>query len=295
MVVVRQQVATEEFWSEADAVQANRDRFASLSAARRAGGDAQRQMLLKRTVETEIIPRLLLARRVALPVLREVLPDQAEHVQSLVGLVLAQDLGIAETYVDGLREAGRLPEQLYLDLLAPAARQLGDMWLEDKCDFTEVTVGLWRLGQVLRGLSPSFLGNAELMVAGPRALLVPIPGEQHTFGLAMVVDFFRRAGWSVWSGAVSNAAELAGLVRGQPFALIGFSVACSDRMEQVASAIRTVRRATCNHNAGVMVGGPAFVANPDLAAAVGADATAIDGAQAVQQASTLLNFLSAQR
>ncbi|MDH5177200.1 MAG: cobalamin B12-binding domain-containing protein [Gammaproteobacteria bacterium] len=27
-----------------------------------------------------------------------------------------------------------------------------------------------------------------------RALLIPMPGEQHTFGLMIVADFFRRAG-----------------------------------------------------------------------------------------------------
>lgn len=210
-------------------------------------------------------------------------------------MVLAQELPTVTNYVDELRFRGAPLEDVYLDLLAPAARRLGDLWLEDKCDFTEVTVALWRLQQVTRELGPVFHGNADLVAPGPRALLVPLPGEQHTFGLSMVVDFFRRAGWGVWSGAVGSNSDLASLVRGQSFALIGFSVASYGRLEQVASAIRLVRRATCNPHAGIMVGGPAFAEHPELAAAAGADATAIDGRQAVTQANTLLAFLAGRR
>ena len=40
-----------------------------------------------------------------------------------------------------------------------------------------------------------------------------------------------------------------------------------------------------------MVGGPVFVAHPELAAYVGADGTATDGRQAVLQAESLLALL----
>jgi methanogenic corrinoid protein MtbC1 len=299
MVVVRQQLVTRECWTEAEAVAAARTRFSGPSSSRQgAAAETQRELLLKRAVETEVIPRLLLAQRVA-PSLLPVVPKPgivgARHVGELVDLVLAQELPAVAEYVDELRFRGAPLEDVYLDLLAPAARRLGDLWTEDKCDFTEVTVGLWRLQQVTRELGPAFHGNADLVAAGPRALLVPLPGEQHTFGLSMVVDFFRRAGWGVWSGAVASNADLASLVRGQSFALVGFSVATGDRLDQVGSCIRLVRRSTCNPHVGVMVGGPAFAEHPELAAAVGADATAIDGRQAVAQAHTLLTLKTGQQ
>jgi methanogenic corrinoid protein MtbC1 len=40
-----------------------------------------------------------------------------------------------------------------------------------------------------------------------------------------------------------------------------------------------------------MVGGPVFLAHPELVAMVGADATAADGRQAVQQAQRLLMLI----
>jgi methanogenic corrinoid protein MtbC1 len=222
-------------------------------------------------------------------------PPLTRQVEPFVGLVLGNELPEVNGFVSDLCGAGASVESLYLDLLTPAARQLGDMWKRDEVDFTQVTVGLWRLHQVLRELGPSFHGDADLRAAGPRALLMPVPGEQHTFGLAMVVDFFRRDGWAVWSGALETNAELATMVRHQAFAVVGFSVACGDRLEQLADVIRRVRRASCNPHVGVMVGGPTFVEQPHLAAAVGADATATDGRQAVQQARTWLSLLDGRR
>jgi methanogenic corrinoid protein MtbC1 len=296
MVAVRQQVVTRDCWTEAEALAAARDGFAARLSGQRGAAEINRQSLVTRTVETQVIPRLLLARRV-MPDLIAVpaLSDQTEQVTALVALVLGRELPAVSGFVDGLLGRGALPETLYLDLLAPAARRLGDLWRADQCDFTEVTVGLWRLQHVMRDLGPLFHGHADLTRPGPRALFVPLPGEQHTFGLMMVVDFFRRAGWTVWSGALASGADLARLVHNQSFALIGFSVACGDRLEEVVTAIRAVRRASRNRNAGIMVGGPLFVEHPEYATSVGADATDIDGRQAVQQAQTLLSLMTGQR
>jgi hypothetical protein len=41
----------------------------------------------------------------------------------------------------------------------------------------------------------------------------------------------------------------------------------------------------------VLVGGPIFIAHPELVALVGADATAVDGRQAAIQAETMLSLL----
>lgn len=298
MVAVRQQVVTRECWTETEALAAAREEFPGREPERRHNAALYRQHLLQRAVETEVIPRLLLSQRVAQASLR--VPQtpglvQPEHVGELVSLVLRHELPAVAGFVDELRFRGAPLDDVYLELLAPAARRLGDMWLEDLCDFTEVTVGLWRLQQITRELGPAFHGNADLVAAGPRALLVPLPGEQHSFGLSMVVDFFRRAGWGVWTGAVASNADLTALVRGQNFALAGFSVSCSGSLEKTASAIRLVRRWAVNPRIGIMVGGPAFAGHPELAATVGADATAVDGRQAVEQAHTLLGLLSGQQ
>ncbi|RZJ18331.1 MAG: cobalamin-binding protein, partial [Haliea sp.] len=109
-----------------------------------------------------------------------------QDVERFARLVLARDDDVAQACVDAMRDRGVPIESIYLDLLAPVARHLGELWEQDLCDFTDVTLGLGRLQQVLRELSPAFGQSIDHPTNGRRVLLLPSPGEQHTFGLVMV-------------------------------------------------------------------------------------------------------------
>ena len=253
----------------------------------------QRRNILTSTVKLDVIPRLLLRQRPGTAPARA--PDPApavaaSEVAALVDLVLARDEPDAFGFLEAVHRHGASPEAILLELLAPAAQRLGVLWELDECDFTTVTIGLWRLQNAMTEFRPAFVGEPGVLPDAPRVLLVPVPGEQHGFGLAMVYEFFRRAGWNAWTGPVDTSAELAAMVRAQWIDVIGFTLACDDRYDGLAAEIRRVRRASCNPAIGVMVGGPAFTRSPHLAALVGADATAADGQQAVVQARILLDF-----
>ena len=267
--------------------------------------DQRLQRLVEQTVEQDVIPRLLLTRRddAAVPTAPAVIVPQAPpsptvseaQVAELVSLVLAREEAKSIAFVEALHAAGYMAETLYLDLLAPTARQLGQMWVDDDCDFTDVTVGLFLLQNSLRELGATYRDNAALNPAAPRILLVPLPREQHTFGLSMVYDFFRRAGWNAWSGTIESESELAGMVRGSWFDIVGFSLPCDEQLEDARAMIRMVRDASRNPKVAIMVGGPGFTANPDLAATIGADGTAMDGRQAVKAADSLLAQATARQ
>jgi methanogenic corrinoid protein MtbC1 len=258
------------------------------------GGDPSFARLV-RTIEGEIIPRLMLAHREA-PAARDradgrLAPGRAE-VEELVRLALAHEADVASAFVSALRDQGVAVEALYLDLLAPAARRLGELWSADLADFAEVTVGLGRLQRVAHSLRGSLPEEDESPGGERRALLVAVPGEQHTFGLSLVAEFFRRAGWSVTSEPLGTVQDLLDLVRREWFAVVGLSVSAEARMAGLASVILGVRRVSCNRAVGVMVGGRIFNERPELVAQVGADATAPDGRQAVAQAQSLLELLA---
>lgn len=270
------------------------------AASCRAAQDPQqvRRARLVRMIEAEIIPRLVLARR-ATAEIRDGGSNGArlgsEQVAEFARVVLTHDAAVALSLVDGLRARGVPVERLYLELLAPAARRLGELWAEDLCDFTEVTVGLGRLQQVMHELSPAFRNECAQRDHGRCILLAPVPGEQHTFGLWMVAEFFRRAGWHVWSLPLGTAQEMAALARREWFAVVGLSAACPSRIDALAAAIRMIRRSSRNRAVGVMVGGPLVLSQPDLVPLVGADATAVDARQAVLQAQDLLALLAERR
>ena len=264
--------AMPQSWTEADARHATSTRVA---------GEDLRRRILTRAVEIAVIPELLRRYRVtpgSLVIVRA-------QVQELAGLVLNDDERAAIAYITRLQVQGAATDTLCLDLLAPAARALGTMWEDDACDFTQVTIGLARLQSAMRALAP-----IEIVpkTAAPRVVLVPLPGETHSFGLSMVYEFFRRAGWNAWTGSVDSPAALRTLVASRSIAVLGFSMACDERMAEARTQIAAVRRASLNPAIAIMVGGPGFTADPTLAAAVGADATATDGHNAVLQATALL-------
>jgi methanogenic corrinoid protein MtbC1 len=295
MAGLSRRAISREVWESGGKVQLERDAVAKLRPVEQCEGMDRSLSKLVRTIEGEIIPRLMLAHRSG-PVEAPAVTVGAsaatgDDVAALAKLVLKQDVSEALGYIESVRMRGVPLDTLYLELLAPTARYLGELWEADLCDFTEVTFGLWRLQQMVRELSPAFRHEAEHREQDRRALLLPAPGEQHSFGLFMVAEFLRRAGWDVWAGPAVSMDELVSIVRSEPFAVVGLSVSCETRLDGLASAIHALRRASRNRGVGVMVGGQVFKERPELVALVGADATAMDGRQACLQAEGLLRLL----
>lgn len=273
--------------------QGRRQQFAQAAQLQRATREPapDRPDWLARTIEAEIIPRLMLAHQtghadLTAPRGERVRPGPTE-VAELVQIVLANDPARPREYVQRLRADGVALEVLYLELLAPAARRLGAMWEDDLCDFTQVTLGLWRLQQVVYDLSPSFHASQARSPHRRRAMLVPVPGSQHTFGILMVAEFFRRSGWDVWGEPTASGVELVHAARNDWFDMIGLSLGTEVHVSRVASVILALRKASMNPGVVVMIGGPVVGLRPELVALVGADATAPDAAQAVARAESL--------
>lgn len=243
-----------------------------------------RMALLARAIEHEIIPRLMMAHRAPneclVPPALSTERVSPQDVERFARLVLARDEDLAHACVEAMRQRGIPVETIYLDLLAPVARYLGELWEQDLCDFTDVTLGLGRLQQVMRELSPAFGQSVDHPTNGRRILLLPGPGEQHTFGLVMVAEFFRRAGWDVAGGPWEAGADPVIMVRREWFDVVGFSSAVDMHLPELTDCIAGVRQASLNPHLGIMVGGPLFATHPEYVEQVQADAAAADGRQA---------------
>jgi methanogenic corrinoid protein MtbC1 len=268
------------------------------ATAPRVGRSAHVQPWLQRTIETQIVPRLMLvhtaqaADAATLSGLRADGPT-ADDVVAFTELLLVDDTGGLDAYVAEVRTRGVDIAQVCLELISPAARRLGVLWECDACDFAQVTLGLWRLQNLVFELSPELPASWTDRPAGPRrALIAGVPGTQHTLGLLMVSEFFRRAGWDVWSDPSASLAELDGAVRGEWFDVIGLSIGSDVHVDSLTSVILGLRQASLNPSAGVMVGGPVVLLRPELVSAVGADFTARDANHAVEQAESFLSVRS---
>lgn len=247
------------------------------------------QYLLASIIENEVIPRLLLANRselaIAPPASDQMAAKLAERIGELAELVINEDESVSIAYLETLRKEGASIEGLFQDLLAPTARRLGELWDEDINDFLDVTRGIGHLQQIVRAFSREFCEEIRRPLSNKRALLMPLPGEQHTLGISLLREHFLREGWRIWCGPCTSIDEVVTLVKSQWFDMVGLSASILKYPEKLANDIRLIRDASINTHIHIFVGGHAFDMQPGLTAAVGADATARDGRQAVLQAS----------
>lgn len=250
----------------------------------------QRLSQLARTIESDVIPRLLNEHPVDRgpgPCAPRVAPMPTDgDLQEFTTLVLRQDRPGAVRIIKRLEAAGVGRREICLHLLAPCARRFGEYWVDDQVDFTDVTIGLLFLHEMLREISSR--PNENTAARERRALLTVVPNEQHIFGLSMIAEFFLQDGWSVDVCIPESLDELAAAVQRKPLDIVGLSCSCDVHLDAAAACIRAIRCHAGNGVAGVLVGGQFFGHRPDLVGELGADATAPDGPRAVLRAARLV-------
>lgn len=245
-------------------------------------------------VANSIVPRLVAAHRHT-SAQGASLPAQApkfapRDVAEFALLVLAADAA-PRAYVDAALLRGAGVADIYLELLAPAARRLGHLWDIDEASFAGVTIGLGRLHAMLRALAPEFHRYAPPPRPGRRALLVAQKGEQQRFALAVSSEFFRRAAWQVQSDSAEDPHAARAMAHGAWFDIVAWVATGTEQPDGIESCIRRLRAASRNRRIGVILACPNCIDQKRWSGRLGADATACDAAQAVEQAETFLALL----
>jgi MerR family transcriptional regulator, light-induced transcriptional regulator len=247
---------------------------------------------LSHALEAEVIPRLVRSHRKGPSAPPRWPQSDIESFVEMLQHARDDEIGAA---VAAFHRRGHSVEALFLDLFAPAARHLGQLWLADRCDFSTVTVCLGRLQRLLREWSPAFGAEVEHPPNGRRILLAQHPDEQHSFGLSIVAEFFRRDGWEVLGGVGGAVPDPSAQVSRDWFDVVGFSVGSQTRIDWLRERVAQVRASSRNRAVVVLVGGPLFVMNSGWADSVGADAGAHDGGKAPALAEGLLAARHVQR
>jgi len=244
-----------------------------------------------RTIETELVPRMLMAHQTGpaapLPAASGERALTPQDIPAFLHEVLGTDDTAAASFVRQLLVDGVSVESIYLDLLSPAARELGLRWEDDECSFVDVTVAMGRLQRVLRELSQVFQAEGSEPAKEGQVLLTCLPGEQHTLGLIMVAEFLIRDGFRVHVGTPWSEADLLTMVRTEWFDVIGFSAGCESRLSVLKREIHRIRSNSRNPNVQVLVGGQVFSLDPALVERVGADGWARDARESPEVARTL--------
>lgn len=244
-------------------------------------------------LEAEIIPRLALEDGdpgvLELPATGRVARPDDDQVMRFTTLLLRQDAQSAWQHIDSLLATGHSLEDLYLGMLAPAARRLGELWDQDRVDFTAVTLGTGYLQELLRSLSLRHEGGIGITGHHHRILLQPATGEQHGLGISILGDLFRRRGWDVCGGPSMGRDRLRLLLAREHFDVVGFSLYAERWVEGLAEDIASVRACSRNESVKVIVGGDLINAVPALVTQLGADGTADNGLDAPDTALKLID------
>lgn len=249
------------------------------------------------TLESGIIPRLVLAFREAVPA--PVAEADRPAVIEFCRVVLTGTIDEALEFVEGLRAHRQTLETIYVELFEPAAHRLGELWNADAVDFMQVTMAVMRMQHLLHHFGLDFRHEIETREHGRRALLMPAPGERGSFGylmfgafeLALAAEFLRRDGWDAFVDSSASRAEAVDFVDREWFDVIELSLSSESHLDELTTAIRQIRRASRNGALAVMVGGPVFKDHPEMADRVGADVVATGGRQAAHQAYSLMEAL----
>lgn len=248
---------------------------------------APRQQTMASLIADEIIPRLIAAHRA------EPGPAPIDSGRRLDPARLA-DLAVhSETrHLADLSEIAMADgldfESLMLDVMAPAARILGKRWEEDRADFVEVTLGLWRLQELVHELASRRCGIECHVMHERRILCAVSPGDDHSFGSLVLEEIFRRAGWACTGLRDASRSQLLRQVSEGWFEIIALTVSVERNSETLTDLVADLRAASCNPSVSIMVGGPVFNDHASLAGEIGADATASNARAALHQAELLV-------
>jgi hypothetical protein len=199
----------------------------------------------------------------------------AAQVQILAQACL-QGLDAARQVVFGWQRQGQSLADIYLLGIAPCALLTGDWWASDQVDFAQCTIVCVHLQQLLHDFSAEFLQEAPQLANGWSLLLLTEPGAQHSLGLFMLSEFFKRAGWSVAMGVPQDMAEFKRLFHSEWFDAVSISVSTDRHLDALADTLPLLLKGSDNQALRLFVGGPMAYVAPVRLQGLGADILAED-------------------
>lgn len=263
---------------------------AAKNSDRTAATDGECRRSMRTVLESHIIPRLVQAHRTGDP---QAANDTAsrllrEEVIAFGRFCADGQREQATQLIARLRAEGLAPEDIFVELITPAARYLGQQWEEDRLGFPEVTVGLVLMHEVIHGMGYEYHDGPQQGSGIKRVMLASAPGSQHVLGLSIVSEFFRKAGWQVVLEVSPSQTELCHAVQNEWFDLVGISVALDSQLEALGGLVDSLKVASRNPSTPVLLGGPVFSLGAHRAEAFGAQAICVDARECVPLALSVM-------
>ena len=176
--------------------------------------------------------------------------------------------------------AGLDMRSLYLEVFQPTLREIGRLWQGNLISVAEehlaTAITLSAMGRLA--------GETEIVESNRTLIAACSETERHEIGLRMICDFLDAEGWeTIFLGPSVPAESLQRMVRERQPDVVALSASITPHLPQLRSTITALRAAAGPRPPLFLVGGRVFHGQPQLATQVGADLTAQDAAEAVEQ------------
>lgn len=158
-----------------------------------------------------------------------------EELETLCKALISDDDKAAANIVIGLRASGANAEEIYIKQLAAAARMLGDLWDQDRVNFSQVTVGTGRMFAIMRSMRHLF--EPKIPAQDKTAIFASVPGEDHTLGVRMAADIFRKEGWEISLKVGLDHDQLVAEIEQLPTGIVGLSIGGGHSVEALSRLV----------------------------------------------------------
>jgi len=162
------------------------------------------------------------------------------------------------------------PRYVQVLFLETTARLLGRDWVDDSCDFIDVTIATARLQEIATCLSDRFR-EPPCSPQAPNALILTPKGEQHTLMPHLIGLLFDSLGWSsqVLDGHATKTRLLSRAVDAADIVCIGWS---NIRLAgEFKTLVQDMRKLRSPHKLPLVVGGAAALESVDFLVGLGID------------------------
>lgn len=208
---------------------------------------------------------------------------EAPWSDRLEARMLAGDAAGAWSVVEAALSSGSEPDGIYADMLAPALRAIGEKWVSGEISVGDEHLASAVASRIIGRLGPRFARRGR---SRGTVITVMPPGDRHGFGLSMLADVLRGAGYGVMDLGPDTpvASAVTAVEKAERLVAVCVSVVFDEALAGVVEMVSAIRAAV--GDVPVIVGGRA-VQSESHALELGADGWAITPAEAVELVSRL--------
>jgi methanogenic corrinoid protein MtbC1 len=197
--------------------------------------------------------------------------------ERLEARLTAGDGSGAWAVIEAALASGAEPDMLYLDVIAPALRRIGDAWAAGELDIATEHLASGIAMRLIGRLGSRFVRRGR----SRGVVLIGAPsGEHHSLPIALLADLLRGGGWEVSDLGCDLPVDafVGALERAGRLVAVGVSVTDPACLPAARDTIAALRQQSPHI---VVLAGGGALGDAAAALALGADAWAPDGRQAL--------------